>query len=124
MIGRRGRGRHSTGSKRAWEAGRHGAAANPPLSRQSGVTAVATALPRRSASLVGAVQEPAYRTAGEMLKALRYPPAPLRRPSEAIEIEVDYGRRVEGQNLADEQSADDRNAEWAAQFGTLAESDC
>ena len=35
-----------------------------------GVTAVATALPLHSASLVGAVREPAYRTAGEMLKAL------------------------------------------------------
>jgi hypothetical protein len=35
-----------------------------------GVTALAAALPQRSASMVGAVSEPAYRTAGVMLQAL------------------------------------------------------
>src|SRR5262245_4873427 len=55
---------------------------------------------------------------------MAYPPTPLRRQSEAIEVEIDYGRGVEVQHLTHEQSAGDRNAEWAAQFGALAEADC
>jgi hypothetical protein len=40
-----------------------------------------------------------------------------------VEVEIDDGCRVEGQQLADEQPADDRNPERAAQFGTLSEAD-
>jgi hypothetical protein len=48
-------------------------------------------------------------------------PASLPPKAEAIEIEVNNRRRVKGQELANDQPADDRNAEWAAQFGALAE---
>jgi len=48
----------------------------------------------------------------------------LSRPQpETIEIEVDDRCSVEGQQLTDEQSPDDRNAERAAQFGALPKSD-
>ncbi len=47
----------------------------------------------------------------------------MHRQPEAVEIEVDDGCGVEGQYLADEQSADDRDAERLAQFGTLAKAD-
>src|SRR6202011_947767 len=50
-------------------------------------------------------------------------PAALRRQPEAVEIEVNDGRRVEGQQLADEQPADDRDPERLAQFGTLAKAE-
>ena len=36
----------------------------------------------------------------------------------AIEIEVDDGRREEGQSLAENQAANDRDAQGAAHFGT------
>src|ERR1700730_9788525 len=51
------------------------------------------------------------------------PPRASRPKAEAVEVEIDDGCRVEGQKLADEQPADDRNPERAAQFGTLAEAD-
>src|SRR5258708_35145889 len=43
--------------------------------------------------------------------------------AEAIEVEVDDRRRVEGEELAHEQAADDRNAERAAQLRAVAEAD-
>ena len=50
------------------------------------------------------------------------PRAPHPQP-EVVKVEIDDGCRVEGQQLADEQPADDRNPERAAQFRTLAEPD-
>ena len=40
-----------------------------------------------------------------------------------IEVEIDDGCCVEGQQLAHDQPADDRNPERAAQFGTFAKAD-
>ena len=44
-------------------------------------------------------------------------------PAEAVEIEVDHRRRIERQDLADEQAADDRDAERLAQLRAVAEAD-
>src|SRR6516165_3250515 len=50
-------------------------------------------------------------------------PAQLGPQTEAVEIEVDDWRGVEGQHLTDKQAADDRNAEGPTQFGAFAEPD-
>ena len=50
-------------------------------------------------------------------------PVPLPPKAEAIEIEVDDRRRIEGQDLAYHQTTDNRNTEWASQFGALAKPD-
>src|SRR3954471_16144226 len=50
------------------------------------------------------------------------PTAPAPQP-QAVEIEVDDRRRVKGEQLADDQPANDRNTERAAQFGAFAEPD-
>ena len=44
-------------------------------------------------------------------------PWPAGPETQAVEIEVDDRCGVEGRQLADDQPADDRNPEWAAQFG-------
>jgi len=42
---------------------------------------------------------------------------------EAVEVEVDDGSREEGEGLAEDQAADDRDAEGAAHFGAGAGSE-
>src|SRR5580704_11641333 len=46
-------------------------------------------------------------------------PAAQRPQAEAVEVEIDHRRRIERQGLADQQAADDRNTERAAQLGAL-----
>src|SRR6266566_6865418 len=43
--------------------------------------------------------------------------------AEAVEIEVDHRRRIEREQLAQDQPADDGDAERAAQFAAIAETD-
>src|SRR5215469_1679110 len=50
-------------------------------------------------------------------------PAALGPQTEAIEIEIDDRRGVEGQRLADEQPADDRNAQRATQLRAFTKGD-
>src|SRR4051794_25164400 len=50
-------------------------------------------------------------------------PAALAPKAQAVEVEIDHRGRVEGQELADDQPANDRDAERPAQFRTLAEPD-
>src|SRR5215469_12029823 len=52
------------------------------------------------------------------------PPRAARPQPEPVEVEIDDGGCVEGQELAHQQPADDRKPERAAQFGTLAKADC
>jgi hypothetical protein len=42
---------------------------------------------------------------------------------EPVEIDVNHGRRVQRQQLADDEAADDGDAERPAQLGALAEAD-
>ena len=51
------------------------------------------------------------------------PPMSVTPKAEAIEVEVNDGRRVQRQQLAEDQSADDRDAERPTKFGSLAEAD-
>ena len=44
-------------------------------------------------------------------------------PTEAVEIDVDHRRRIERQDLADDQAADDRDAERLAQLRAVAEAE-
>ena len=50
-------------------------------------------------------------------------PEPLRPQPKAVEIEINDRRGVQGQQPADDQPANDRNAERAAQFGAFAKAD-
>src|SRR6266849_9144174 len=69
---------------------------------------------------------PSFAGFGEALvgePGLADPPRVSHPQPKVVEVEIDDGCCVQGQQLADEQPADYRNSERAAQFGTLAESD-
>src|SRR5258708_40239789 len=55
--------------------------------------------------------------------AAQLPPEALRPQPEAVEVEVDDRRRVEGQRLADDQATDDGNTQGSAQLAPLAQTD-
>ena len=51
-----------------------------------------------------------------MQARMAHPPVLLRPQPEAVEVEIDDRRRIEGQQLADDQPADDGNTKRAAQL--------
>src|SRR5215813_13061414 len=60
---------------------------------------------------------------GNPSSRLAGPPRASRPQPELVEIEIGGGGRVVGEQLADEQPADDRDPEPAAEFSTLAKPD-
>jgi len=75
-----------------------------------------------------AVSEPVTLLLGRFRNGARNPweqaaPLPVRPEPEPVKVEIEHGRRVKGQELADDQPADDRDPKRAPDLTSIAEAE-
>ena len=100
-----------------------GVTTNPSIMLKDGVFDIEEGARRGVVDALGlAADGPTQLRRRRVAQQVRVPavPAALGPAPEALQVKIDHGRRVEREDLAKDQPADDRDAERLAHLGTLA----